>query len=177
MAELTTIARPYAKAAFDVAVEKNTVDNWAEMLDFIAVVSAHPQVQPMLKGAVAPQQVAEFFIGICGEQINSHGQNLVKVMAENGRLEVLPAVSELFIQYRNEWAKEVEAEVISATELSSEQLEQISASVEKRLSRKVKLNCSTDASLVAGVIIKAGDLVIDGSVSGQLSRLNDELKS
>ncbi len=177
MAELTTIARPYAKAAFDHAVENNAVDSWAAMLEFTGVVANHKDVNSMLKGAMAPQQVAEFFIGICGEQVNAQGQNLIKVMAENGRLEVLPAVAELYAEFRNEWAKEVEADVISATELSTEKQAEIAASLAKRLSRKVKLNCSIDASLVAGVIIKAGDLVIDGSVRGKLSRLNDDLLS
>ncbi|MGB0893845.1 MAG: F0F1 ATP synthase subunit delta [Parashewanella sp.] len=177
MAELTTIARPYAKAAFDFAVEQNAVQNWAEMLEFAAVVSAHQDVNPMLKGAIAPKELAQFFIGICGEQLNEQGHNLIKVMAENGRLEVLPAVSELFAEFQNEWAKEVEADVISATELSSEKQQQISQQLEQRLARKVKLNCSIDASLVAGVIIKAGDLVIDGSVRGKLSRLSDDLQS
>lgn len=177
MAELTTIARPYAKAAFDHAVENNGVDAWAEMLEFAGAVANHESVSPMLKGAMAPQQLAEFFIGVCGEQVNAQGQNLIKVMAENGRLEVLPAVAELYAEFRNEWAKEVEADVVSATELSTEKQAEIAASLEKRLARKVKLNCSIDASLVAGVIIKAGDLVIDGSVRGKLSRLNDDLLS
>jgi F-type H+-transporting ATPase subunit delta len=98
-------------------------------------------------------------------------------MAENGRLGILSTVSLLFAEYRNEWAKEVEADVVSATELSSEQQQQISVSLEKRLARKVKLNCSIDASLIGGVIIKSGDLVIDGSVSGKLSRLSEKLQS
>lgn len=177
MAELTTIARPYAKAAFDVAVEHNAVDNWAEMLAFAALVSENETMQPLLTGSLASTKLAALFISVCGEQINEQGQNLIKVMAENGRLKVLPAVSQLFTEYRNEWAKEVEADVVSATELSSEQQQQIGISLEKRLARKVKLNCSTDAALIAGVIIKAGDLVIDGSVRGKLSRLSDKLQS
>jgi len=177
MAELTTIARPYAKAAFDVAVEHNAVDTWAEMLTFAALVSENETMQPLLTGSLASTKLAALFICVCGEQINEQGQNLIKVMAENGRLKVLPAVSELFAQYRNEWAKEVEADVVSAAELSSEQQQQISISLGKRLARKVKLNCSTDAALIAGVIIKAGDLVIDGSVRGKLSRLSEKLQS
>lgn len=177
MAELTTIARPYAKAAFDFAVEHNAVESWVEMLTFAALVSENETIKPLLSGALASKQLADLFIGVCGEQVNAQGQNLIKVMAENGRLEVLPAVSQLFAEYRNEWAKEVEAEVVSASELSSEQIQQISVSLEKRLARKVKLNCSIDAALVAGVIIKAGDLVIDGSVRGKLSRLSDSLQS
>ena len=177
MAEITTIARPYAKAAFDFAIEKNAVDSWAEMLNFAAIVSENETMKPLLSGALASNQLAELFIKVCGEQVNEQGQNLLKVMAENGRLEVLPAVSELFHEFRNEWAKEVEANVVSATELTAEQQQNISASLEKRLTRKVKLNCSVDASLVAGVIITAGDLVIDGSVSGKLNRLSDTLQS
>ncbi len=177
MAELTTIARPYAKAAFDVAVEHNAVDSWAEMLSFAALVSENETMQPLLTGSLASTKLAALFISVCGEQVNEQGQNLIKVMAENGRLKVLPAVSELFAQYRNEWAKEVEAYVVSATELSPEEQQQISISLEKRLARKVKLNCSTDTVLIAGVIIKAGDLVIDGSVRGKLSRLSDKLQS
>ncbi|CAM4040325.1 MULTISPECIES: F0F1 ATP synthase subunit delta [Shewanella] len=177
MAELSTIARPYAKAAFDYAIEKNAVESWAQMLSFAAQVSENETMKPLLSGALASSQLADLFIKVCGEQINEQGQNLIKVMAENGRLEVLPAVYELFHEFSNEWAKEVEATVVSATELSAEQQQQISASLEKRLTRKVKLNCSVDASLVAGVIITAGDLVIDGSVSGKLNRLSDKLQS
>lgn len=177
MAELTTIARPYAKAAFDFAVEQQAVEKWAEMLGFAALVSENETMQPLLTGAMASSELAKLFISVCGEQVDTHGQNLIKVMAENGRLEVLPAVASLYGEFRNEWSKEVEADVVSATELSDEQKQQISVSLEKRLARKVKLNCSIDAGLIAGVIIKAGDLVIDGSVSGKLARLADKLQS
>ncbi|ABV39091.1 H(+)-transporting two-sector ATPase [Shewanella sediminis HAW-EB3] len=177
MAEITTIARPYAKAAFDFAIENNAVDSWAEMLNFAAMVSENETIKPLLAGGLASNKLAELFIGVCGEQVNEQGQNLLKVMAENGRLEVLPAVAQQFVELCNEWAKEIEATVVSAVELTSEQQQDISVSLEKRLARKVKLNCSIDASLVAGVIITAGDLVIDGSVRGKISRLSDTLQS
>ncbi|AQS40720.1 ATP synthase, F1 delta subunit [Shewanella psychrophila] len=177
MAEITTIARPYAKAAFDFAIEKNAVDSWAEMLNFAAMVSENDTIQPLLSGALSSDKLAELFIGVCGEQINEQVQNLLKVMAENGRLETLPAVFQLFVEMKHEWAKEIEANVVSATELTSVQQQDISVSLEKRLARKVKLNCSIDASLIAGVIITAGDLVIDGSVRGKISRLSDTLQS
>ncbi|GGI91476.1 F0F1 ATP synthase subunit delta [Shewanella gelidii] len=177
MAELTTIARPYAKAAFDFAIENDAVDTWAEMLNFVAEVSDNEAMQPLLAGGMASNKLAELFIGVCGEQVNEQCQNLLKVMAENGRLEVLPAVYQQFVELRLEWAKEVEASVVSATELTAEQQQEISVSLEKRLARKIKLNCSVDASLVAGVIIRAGDLVIDGSVRGKISRLSDTLQS
>lgn len=177
MAEITTIARPYAKAAFDFAIEKDAVDSWADMLNFAAMVSENETIKPLLAGGLASNKLAELFIGVCGEQVNEQGQNLLKVMAENGRLEVLPAVFQQFVELCNEWAKEIEANVVSAVELTSEQQQEISVSLEKRLARKVKLNCSIDASLIAGLIITAGDLVIDGSVRGKISRLSDTLQS
>ncbi|GLP97659.1 F0F1 ATP synthase subunit delta [Paraferrimonas sedimenticola] len=177
MAELNTIARPYAKAAFDFAVENKSVDEWQQMLAFAAMVSENETIADMLSGSIAAEKLADIFTQVCGEQVNAHGQNLIKVMAENGRLKALPAVAAQFAEFRNEWAKEVEAEVQSASELSPEQVQQISDSLEKRLARKVKLNCSVNAELVAGVVIKAGDLVIDGSVRGKLDRLADTLQS
>ncbi|MCH1921143.1 F0F1 ATP synthase subunit delta [Shewanella sp. A3A] len=177
MAELTTIARPYAKAAFDFAVEHQAVEAWEEMLSFAALVSENESMKPLLNGALSSDKLADLFIKVCGEQVDVNGQNLIKVMAENNRLGVLPAVAQQFVEYRLEWAKEVEATVTSATELTTEQVQQISVSLEKRLARKVKLNCSVDTGLIAGVIIKAGDLVIDGSVRGKLNRLSDKLQS
>lgn len=177
MAELTTIARPYAKAAFEFAVEHQTVEKWSDMLGFTAVVSENEAMAALLTGGMANMQLAELFIDVCGEHIDTHGQNLIKVMAENGRLAVLPAVAEIFEQLRHEWAKEIEAQVVSASELSDEQKQQISVSLEKRLARKIKLNCSIDTGLIAGIVIKAGDLVIDGSIRGKLNRLSETLQS
>ena len=177
MAELTTIARPYAKAAFDFAIEQDAVDSWAEMLTFAALVSENETMQPLLAGSLASTKLAALFISVCGEQVNVQGQNLIKVMAENGRLKVLPAVSQLFTEYRNEWAKEVEADVVSATELAAEQQDKLVAALEKRFARKVKLNCSIDETVVGGLVIKAGDTVIDGSVRGKLDRLAVSLQS
>lgn len=177
MAEINTIARPYAKAAFDFAIENKAVESWAEMLGFAAMVSENESMKPLLSGALTTSKLAELFIGVCGEQINEQAQNLLKVMAENGRLEVLPAVAQLYVDMQLEWAKEVEAFVVSATELTEAQQQEISVSLEKRLARNVKLNCSIDTSLIAGFIITAGDLVIDGSVRGQISRLSDTLQS
>ena len=177
MAELTTIARPYAKAAFDFAVEQNAVDSWAEMLKFAALVSENETIQPLLAGALASKQLADLFIGVCGEQVNEQGHNLIKVMAENGRLRVLPDVLEQFEHLRALSEATAEVEVTSANELSNEQLSKITSAMEKRLSRKVKLNCKIDKSVMAGVIIRAGDMVIDGSVRGRLERLADVLQS
>jgi F-type H+-transporting ATPase subunit delta len=98
-------------------------------------------------------------------------------MAENGRLEALPDVCAEFLLLKQEHEKEITVEVTSATELSDQQKADISSKLEARLERKVKLNCSVDETLLGGVIIRAGDLVIDDSARGRLNRLSDALQS
>jgi len=177
MSELITVARPYAKAAFDFAVEHQSIERWQNMLAFAATVARNEQMADLLSGALASEALSASFIAVCGDQLDEHGQNLIKVMAENGRLTALPAVLEQFIHLRDAYEATAEVEVISAGTLSDSQLTKISAAMEKRLSRKVKLNCKIDKSVMAGVIIRAGDLVIDGSVRGRLERLADALQS
>ena len=175
--EMKTIARPYAKAAFDFAVEKKAVDNWLTMLGFAAQVATDQQVEDIINSNLNAEKMADLFLAVCGDQLDEQGQNLIRVMAVNGRLSVLPAVVLEFAALKAELDREVEADVISAAKLTKQQMAKIQASLEKRLDRKVKLNCSVDPALMAGIIIRAGDLVIDGSVRGRLSRLAETLQS
>lgn len=177
MSDLITIARPYAKAAFDFAVDKGQLDQWGQMLSFAAEVAKNQQMKELLTGSVSAEKMAEIFVAVCGEQVDAHGQNLIKVMAENGRLTALPDVCEQFFILKKEHEKQIDVEVISASELSDEQLANIGSKLEVRLERKVKLNCSVDETLLGGVIIRAGDLVIDNSARGRLNRLSDALQS
>ena len=177
MSELTTVARPYAKAAFDYAVEANAIESWYEMLVFAAEVSKNDTITGYLSGGASVEQAQELFLNVCGEQLNSNGQNFIKVLAENERLLVLPQVVQQFGELKAEYDKEVTVEVKAAVELSADQQANISAALEKRLARKVKLNCSVDASVVSGLVIKAGDMVIDGSVRGKLDRLATTMQS
>ncbi|MGA6793051.1 F0F1 ATP synthase subunit delta, partial [Escherichia coli] len=138
MSEFITVARPYAKAAFDFAVEHQSVERWQDMLAFAAEVTKNEQMAELLSGALAPETLAESFIAVCGEQLDENGQNLIRVMAENGRLNALPDVLEQFIHLRAVSEATAEVDVISAAALSEQQLAKISAAMEKRLSRKVK---------------------------------------
>lgn len=176
MSELTTIARPYAKAAFDFAVEQSAVDKWAEMLGFSSEVIKDETVQAFLKSSLSANKLADTIIAICGDQLDQYGQNLIRLMAENKRLTVLPVVYQEFQHYVEEHRKTAEVQVISAQPLNAQQEEKIAVAMEKRLARKVKLNCSLDSSLIAGVIIRTDDFVIDGSSRGQLARLANELQ-
>ncbi len=131
MSEFITVARPYAKAAFDFAVEHQSVERWQDMLAFAAEVTKNEQMAELLSGALAPETLAESFIAVCGEQLDENGQNLIRVMAENGRLNALPDVLEQFIHLRAVSEATAEVDVISAAALSEQQLAKISAAMEK----------------------------------------------
>lgn len=177
MSELTTIARPYAKAAFDFAVDKGQLDQWAEMLTFAAEITKNEQIHELIYSSMAVEKLAEIFVAVCGEQFDEYGQNLIKVMAQNGRLMAFPEVCEQYFALKREYEKTLDVEVVSATELSKQQLAEISNKLEARLERKVQLNCSVEETLLGGVVIRAGDLVIDNSVRSRLNRLSDALQS
>jgi len=177
MSELTTIARPYAKAAFDFAVEANAIESWLEQLTFAAEVSQDDTIQTYLSGGVSVEQAITLFLNVCGEQVDSKGQNYLKLLAENHRLLALPQVLEQFCELKAEYEKTVYVDVTSAVELVSAQTKTLSTALEKRLARKVKLNCKVDKNIISGLIIQAGDMVIDGSVQGKLNRLSQSLQS
>ena len=177
MSELTTVARPYAKAAFDFAVESQAVSEWNDMLFFASEVAKNDEIVAFLSGSHSPEVTSDLFIKVCGEQLNEKGQNLVKVMAENGRLVALPAVAELFEELKAQYENEIEVDVTSATEIRAAQQEGLAAALEKRLARKIKLNCNIDSAVVGGLLIKAGDTVIDATVRGKLERLSNVLQS
>lgn len=177
MSERVTIARPYAEAAFDFAVDNKDVPRWQSMLAFASEVTNNEQMNKLLYGAIAPKKLANTFISVCGDQLDTSGQNLIRVMAENGRLAILPDVLKQFILLLRMQKQTMEVDVISANQLEERQLANITTAMEQRLSLKVNLNCKIDKSVVAGVIIRAGDMVIDGSVRGRLERLADVLQS
>ena len=177
MSELTTVARPYAKAAFEFAVEANAIDSWLHQLTFAAEIAKDETIKGYLSSGASVEQAQTLFLNVCGEQVDSQGQNFLKVLANNERLLVLPQVLEQFIQLKADLEQEISVDVTSAVEVTAEQKTTLSAALEKRLARKVKLNCFVDASIVSGLIIKAGDMVIDGSVKGKLNRLATTLQS
>jgi F-type H+-transporting ATPase subunit delta len=182
MSELTTVARPYAKAAFDFAleksaVEKNAIDNWLAQLTFAAEVSKDNTIYDYISGGASTEQAITLFLNVCGEQVDSEGQNFLKIMAENKRLLVLPQVLSQFADLKAEHEQTVVVDVTSAVEITAAQTTSLSAALEQRLARKVKLNCKVDVSIISGLVIKAGDTVIDGSIQGKLNRLATTLQS
>lgn len=175
MSELSTVARPYAKAAFDFALEQGQLDKWQQMLQFSALVVSDEQVMDLINSSLASSKVSDTFIKICGEQLDQYGQNFIRVMADNKRLAVLPAVFDAFLELRAEQESIKNIEIVSANKLTKAQEAKIAKAMEKRLGTKVRITSSVDNSLIAGVIIHYDDVVIDGSSRGQLNRLSQEL--
>ena len=172
MAEKNTIARPYAQAAFEIAQADNDLQGWSDMLKLLASVVSDDLMQSVISNAsIEIDKVVDILLGVCGDQLNDKGKNFVKVLAESRRLTVLPEIAALYEAQRAEAEKTIEAEVASAFPLSEAQQQQIAAALKKRLGREVNLVARTDESIVGGAIVRAGDLVIDGSITGQLDKL------
>lgn len=176
MAETTTIARPYAQAVFALASEQGNLQGWSDMMQLVATIVGDAQVAALLESPdVSDDQVCDLILDICGDKLNDTGKNMVRVLAENGRLAVMPEIAELYEVERAKAEGNVEADVVSAVELNDAQKKSIAEALSKRLGRNVTLKCSTDAALVGGVVIRAGDMVIDGSVVSKLSKLGASL--
>ncbi len=171
MSELITAARPYARALFEFAREQNAVDAWDKQLNFLAGVVTDPAMQPVIDNPrLSKQAIADIVAEICGDGLDSHGVNLVRLLAENGKLTLMPEIAALFERQKDEAEGVVEAEVVSAMAIDADQEKAIADSLKKRFGRDVKITTRIDESLMGGAIIRAGDLVIDGSLKGRLAK-------
>ena len=178
MAELTTLARPYAKAAFEHAQAHQQLANWSAMLGLAAAVSLDDTMQRVLKAPrLTSTEKATTFNEVCGDKFDAQAQNFIRVIAENDRLALLPDIFALFELYKAEQEKSIDVDVTSAFALSDEQQDKLAQVLSARLGQEVRLHASEDASLIGGVVIRAGDLVIDGSVRGKIAKLAEALKS
>ena len=172
MAELTTVARPYAQAVFDRAQQTGRLADWSGMLQFAAAVAVDPAMRDAIEGArLTRTQLAQLFIEVAGDRLDDEGRNLVRLLAENRRMGLLVEIAAVYEVLRAEAESTVQAQMVSAFPLSDEQKERIAESLKQRLGRNVTLTAEVDESLIGGAIIHAGDLVIDGSVRGKLERL------
>lgn len=173
MSDFVTIARPYARAAFEYAQAHKAVKAWSDSLGLLAAVVQDPTVQALLDNPrLTREQRAELLIKICSDKLDQAGKNLVKLLAENGRLKALPEIAEQYEVYRAELEGTVEAKLLSAQAVSEEQLTKVAKALEARFGKKVNLQSEVDESLIGGAIIKAGDVVIDGSLKSRLEKLS-----
>jgi len=170
--DFTTAARPYANAVYDLAHESSELDSWSDALTNLAAVVNDAQMSKLLDAPESGKsQKGELIIQVLGDKLNEQQQNLVKLMAENGRLKLMPDVLEQFEVARAKAENKVEAEVISAFELSAKQTSELVNTLKNKLGCEVTLTTTIDKSLIGGVVIKAGDTIIDASMKSQLNSL------
>tara|TARA_R110000850_G_scaffold172906_14_gene298563 strand:- start:2853 stop:3389 length:537 start_codon:yes stop_codon:yes gene_type:complete len=178
VAELITLARPYAKAAFAFARDNGELASWATQLKTLAIVSGYDKVSQLVSSpALTPEQQANTLIEICGEELSPNVKNFVELLAENKRLALLPEVFTLFDALKTAEEQAVNVELTTAFELDDASQQKLADALSAKLARKVKVSTAVDSQLLAGVVIKAGDLVIDGSMRGRLEKLAKAINS
>ena len=178
MAELSTIARPYAKAAFEYARDSGQLTQWAEQLATASAVVSDDGLKAALNDpSLTAKQQARILSDVCGDALGAGMRNFIAVLAGNKRLALLPEIYLLYVQYKANQEKTVDVEVISAFDLADATRDKLAEVLGKKLERQVKVRTSTDSNLLGGVLIRAGDLVIDGSVRGRLNKLAAAMNS
>ena len=176
MAEKITIARPYAKAAFDFAREHNAFAPWSDLLATASAVVADERVAKLLSNPrVAPHDLVNLIGDIAGKSLGEQGTNFLNTLAQNRRLDLLPEIAASYEVLRAEVENTADVRIVSAVPLTDAQRDRLAAALKKRLKRDVRLHCEVDASLLGGAIVRSGDMVIDGSLRAGLERLSRDI--
>jgi F-type H+-transporting ATPase subunit delta len=176
MAERLTLARPYAEAVFKLASEQKRLGEWHDLLSLLAPVLRDERiVRIVINPEVEDDRVVALLKDICGDKLDEQGENLVRMLIANDRLRLMPEIYSLFESLKQEAEKAIDVEVTSAYPLESSQEKILADALNRKLGCDVNLTVSEDKSLIGGVVIRAGDLVIDGSVKGYLGELATHL--
>lgn len=178
MAELSTVARPYAEAIFKLAQDKASSSRWADTLNLLDVVVRDARIQALIGNPrVQTGQLLALIADIGGEHLDEEAHQFLAVLAENDRLTLLPLIREQFDALRHEREGVLDAHVRSAFALSDAQLASLVRDLEARFKHGIRPDVRIDPSLIGGVLVSVGDVVIDGSVRGRLDRMEAALKS
>ena len=183
MAELSTLARPYAKAAFEFAVEREGLQEWAEALALLAVVAEQDKVARLLHSPnLTAEQKADSLLQVCGDEVSGKAvsnkiENFTRLLAENQRLGLLSQIQQQFQALKADREKAIDVELISASSIDDAQQQKLATALTARLQREVNITVSVDSELIGGAVVRAGDMVIDGSVRGRLNKLAEALNS
>lgn len=173
MAENTTIARPYARAVFELARENDALANWSTFLERARQVTSDERIRGLVGNpAITRAELGELLVELCrDEETDEEGANFLRLIAENDRVNIVPEIAAGFEALRAEAENVMDVQLTSATPLDEKQRDDYIQSLRRRLGRDVRLHCDTDPGLLGGAVIRAGDLVIDGSLLGRLQRL------
>jgi F-type H+-transporting ATPase subunit delta len=178
MAERATIARPYAKAAFEYARGAKAFAAWSQGLKTAAAIVADPRVAGLIKNPeLTAADMAALVADVAGATLDGAMRNFLQLLAENHRLLLLPEIAAHYEAERARVENTVDVEIVSAVPLSAAQADKLSAALAKRLGRSVRMTKSIDPALLGGAVIRAGDMVIDGSLKGRLQRLGTVLEN
>lgn len=176
MAELSTIARPYAEALFASVRNEKTLEQWSALLSEMAQVAAHPDVRETLAApGLTSQQRYELFAGLMKTPLSDKARNFLELLVSNERILLLPEIAEQFEVLKHQLEGIDVAHITSAYELSPEQINELVAKLEKKFGLKLKPDVTIDAALIGGVRVMVGDKVLDTSVQAQLARMRDTL--
>jgi F-type H+-transporting ATPase subunit delta len=178
MSELATLARPYAEAVFKRAKETESSTEWSDNLEFLAIAMTDQELAAAADNPrIEQDRFSDLLLDICKGHISKEGENFVRLLIENGRLSLVSHIRDIYEAYRAEDEGYIEADVKSAFPLSKANQNALAKTLEKHLNREVHLHVEQDKSLIGGVLIRAGNTVIDASVSGQLQKLSKKLYS
>jgi F-type H+-transporting ATPase subunit delta len=174
MVEKVTLARPYARAAFEAARDSKDFARWSEMLAAAAATVADVRVAKLLSSPrVTPADLVELIAE--ASRADEHGRNFLNTLALNRRLAVLPEVAALYEELRADVENIADVHITSAVQLDEAQRTRLAAALKQRLKREVRLHCDVDAGLIGGAVVRAGDFVIDGSLKARLERLATQI--
>ena len=172
MAEISTIARPYAVAAYKLGKETNSLAKWSEMLGFAAAVANDAQMQAYIQDPkVVASDLQNTFLKVCGDKLNEQGQNLIKVLVEYNRMFILPAIVSAFEALKAQDEGTLDAQIIAASKPTGAEINDLLKRLEAKFGKKIEADVTIDAELIGGFKIIVGDTVIDSSVKGQLQNL------
>ena len=181
MSDFETAARPYAKAIFELASAEGNLPSWGDSLQVAGVIASDADMQAMFKlPSMLSKQQCELFLSVMSgvknaPEVSADFKNLVALLAENNRLAVLPSIATTFETLKQEAEGRIEVQVRTARKLSAEQQDAMAKSLAKKLGKEISVTTEIDESLIAGAIIQAGDMVIDGSAKGRLDKLTTML--
>ncbi|MFT8229861.1 MAG: F0F1 ATP synthase subunit delta [Enterobacterales bacterium] len=173
---INTIARPYAKAIFKIAVESDSIEYWLSMLKFISIILSNNQIKNLYSGLVINSNLQKILLSLSNKYCNSFGINLIKLILKNKRFNIVPYVLKQFIDLNNEKNNICEIKIISAYKLNKLQLETICNVIKKKLLCNVSFVCIIDKKIISGIIIYIKDSIIDCSIKGYLKNLSEFLK-
>ena len=177
MAETITVARPYAVAVWRHAEAEGKTDLWADMLGLMAdVVSDETMSGIVADPRIDASRLAQLMLDICGGRINETAESFVKLLVENGKLSLMPEISSVYALLKSEAGGAIEATLQAAYPVNAKFEQAISAAMQKKLNREVHFTTEEDKSLLGGVVVRVGDMVIDASVRGQIESLANELR-